>query len=412
MAKAFVGSLVGTELEASETETTLSQAERAFNRFVSSYNACKSYGSGSCVCDQFDFSTLPEGYSIKLEDLSGEKTRIEFYSNKPTPDKADVIENADLCFYHYDKSKGTFSKNDVKQILLDADGIYDYKIDNIVQMFKFDDKSICLISGTYESKEFDEITRLQPKCSIKASTIEVKRAGILDLGDYSDDYPKYPDVPNNPQIKNEDSSSIIEELRTLLVDNIGKITRITGTIGTTQMRLERRQNMFSEAYNNYDIDKDGKKDGLISDNVYFISIRSIQIQKDDSAIKKDYFKIYYLQGSEQSKILAEKIASRMQQLNGKLMVDYEELSKSEANENFRFDFQLIYEENTKDNVGPVFLTCTESYTNFIACKESVKIPAVFIDVVEVVGDGHNLLERHHKPVAGKVYEGVSDYIAK
>ena len=404
-AKSFFSLFGITELGASDKEITqpLSNAEIAFNSFVSSYESCKKISSDSCLCDEFEVSILPEGYLIKLEKLSNEeKTRIGLYSNKPTAEKVTVIDGDNICFYNYDELTKAFSQINPNEIVLDSKSRYPYKINDKVQLFKLDNKNTCFVSGTYESKLFDEITKLQQKCDLKARGISTIRIGMLDLSDYSEDYPYESFV----QTKNDEASKIIEDLRTFLLNNVGEVTRITGTIGTTQTRLERRQNTFKDAYNNFD----KNNNGFINDDIYFISIRGLSLQSKNSNIKKDYISIHYLDGSEQSKIIAEKISSSLNELNGKLIFKDKELKISEADEQYRFDFEIISEENSKQNPGPVFLACTQSYSDFVACKENTFIPAVFIDIVEVDGSGHYMFEAHHASIARKVYEGIKDYL--
>ena len=394
-----------------DSQKTESAAEIAFSSFITSYDNCMLSASDNCLCDQFDASNLPSGYSMRLENLATLKARIEIYSGKPTPEKIVVKDFNNFCLYKYDKSSGKFSKEDAKEISFENGGNYDYMVNNKIQIFRIDRETICLVSGTYESKDFDEATRLYQKCSLKEQAIEQK-SGILDISDYSGDYQKYPDVLSNPTIKNEESSAIIEQLSNLLLENVGKVTRITEDLSSRQTRIERRTNMFREAYNNFDADKDGNKDGKISDNIYVVSIRSVQIKKEDSKITKDYFKIHYLKDSPKSKELAQKIGIKLQEANSKLISNDQELKTAEADERYRFDFQIIYEENSKENVGTVFLACMGDYSDFIACKENVLIPAVFIDVVEVNGDGHYMFEGHKKTIARKIYEGVKDYLGK
>lgn len=390
-----------------ETELTiLSPTELAFESFLMSYEDCKNYKSRGCLCDEFDVTKIPDGYSIKLENLGREKTRIELYeNNKPTAEKVKVIDNDDLFFYEYDKSLKNFLTKRANEIVLDPkSNNLPYKINNKIQLFRYDEKHVCFVSGTYESKVFEEITKSRLKCNLKDAGVKTARLAMIDFNDYTGDYPSSSFV----QSKDSEASKIIENLRTFLLSNVGSITRITESIATKQLRLERRQNMFNDAYENFD----RNKDGFISGDVYFISIRALQLGKEKSQIKKDYFKVHYLQGSEQSKILAGKIRSKLGELNGKLIFNNKEVSKAEADEKNRFEFEIVLEENSRDNIGPVFLTCTQSYSNFIACKESTLIPAIFVDVVEVYDDEHYMFEGHHRVIAEKISEGVKGYLSE
>ena len=408
-AKSFFGLFGIGEAEASDKSILtkpLSDAELAFTKFINSYETCKKHSSDSCVCESFELATLPDGYSIKLEKLDGEKTRmtrIGLYGTKPTPEKVIVIDNDNLCLYQYDKPTRKFSEVSTNEITLDTKNNYPYKVANEVQLFRLDKLNTCFVSGTYETKLFDEITKSYSQCSLRKEGTSAAKTGMLDLSDYTGDHPYESFVKN----KDDEASLIIENLRTFLINNIGKVTRITKPIGTAQGRLERRNNMFSDAYKNFD----KNNDGFINEDVYFISIRGLSLQLENSEIKKDYFKLHYLQGSEQSRILAEKIKLRLQELNGKVIYNDKEVGLAEAPEEFKFDFETIKEENSQANTGPVFLTCTESYSDFIACKENTRIPTVFIDVVEVDGNGHYMFEGHPKSIAGKIYEGVKDYLS-
>ena len=395
------------EADAAEIKpTTLSPAELAFESFLMSYETCKNENSDDCVCDEFNTNEIPNGYSIELENLNG-KTRIDLHGNKPTSEKSKVIDNDNLCLYEYGKSTKKFSEKNTNKIILNPQGNNKpYQIDNKIQLFKLDGKHTCFVSGTYESKVFDEITKSRLKCNLKDIGVKAARLAMIDLSDHTGDYPSGSFI----QSKNSEASKIIENLRTFLLHNIGAATRITEAIGTKQGRFERRQNMFNDAYNNFDKNNDKK----INDDVYFISIRALQLEKEKSKIKKDYFKIHYLQGSSEGKILAEKIKSKLGGLNGKLIVDDKEFSIAEASEGHRFDFVILLEENSKDNIGPVFLTCTQSYSNFIACKENTLIPSVFIDIVEVKEkeNNHDIFAGHYKTIAKRIYEGIKDYLTE
>jgi hypothetical protein len=397
-----IGEEAGT---GTDKPTPLQEAESTFNNFYLSYVNCKNYKSNDCLCDEFDVNQIPEGYSIKLENLAG-KTRIELYGFKPTPEgDPKVIDNDNLCFYEYDKNTRTFSKIDADEVILNPEeGNNPYKIGNKAQLFKFDQQNICFVSGTYESKNFDEITQLKPKCSLAQAGTTTGKTGILDLGDYTGDYPYNSFV----QSKDKEALKIIGDLKTLLLNNIGPVTGTTEEIDLKQNRLERRTNTFSDAYTNFD----KNKDGLINDDAYLISIRGLQLQSKNSQIKHDYFKVHYLGSSDKSRILAKNIKSKLEELNGTLIFNDKEVSKAEAGEGYRFDFTVMLEDNSKTNVGPVFLACEGDYKNFAACKENTLIPAVFIDVVEVIEekDNHNIFEGHSGTIAKAIYEGVKEYL--
>ncbi len=379
-------------------------AERSFESLIQAYKSCKQYMANDCLCDQWDLKSIPEGYSIKLESLSNGKTRMELLGENPTAEKVELIEDDITCLYQYDKSSGKFSLNSIDSVILESKIDSDFVIGKKIQLFKPDGKNICLVSGTYESKEFNEIQQLKSGCSLGQSKASL--SALLDLSDLTDDY--------NPgstfvQSRSDEASRIIEDLDAILLKNVGKVSRITSSISDKRLRIERRKNMFSDAYKNLDNNKDGK----ISDDVYLISIRVLYLQSKNSEIKKDYFKIHYLGGSEQSKILAENVKTKVMELNNKLIVDENELSAAEADNSYRFDFDAYTEENTIENVGPVFLACVQNYGDFIACKEKTLIPAVFIDIVEVdtESENHNIFQRHSKAISTKIYEGVKDYLS-
>ena len=404
-AKSFF-SLFGIGSEDNSQPTKESAAGISFDGFTGIYENCKSYSSSDCLCDQYNTNDLPDGYSIKLERLSSSKTRIGLFGSKPTPEQVKVIENDNICLYNYDKSTKLFSETDVKYLILDKTNLYDYKIDNKVQLFKSNNNKVCFVSGTYPNKQFDEIFRKPntKKCSLKSENVPPQKIGMLDLGDYTGDYPYESFV----QLQTEKASAILSTLRNILIDNVGPTTTITLPTGTTQGRLERRENMFNSAYKDFDANKDGK----ISDDAYFISVRGLQLQQKNSDIKKDHFKIHYLKGSYWSKALAEKIIVQLRQLDGKLVYGNREVGMAEADEKYRFNIDVIEEENSNTNTGQVFLTCTESYSDFPACKESYYLPAVFIDEVEVDGDGHYMFEGHADMIANRIYEGVKGYLQK
>ena len=402
-AKSFF-SLFGIGGEDNSKPTEESAAGIAFDGFTGIYENCKSYSSSDCLCEQYSTNDLPDGYSIKLERLSGSKTRIELFGSKPTPQQVKLIENDNICLYNYDKSTRIFSETDVQSVTLDKNNLYDYKIDDKVQLFKSGNNKMCFVSGTYPNKQFDEITKSKTKCSLKSGNTALQKTGMLDLSDYTGDY----SYESFVQSQTDKASAILSTLRNILIDNVGPTTTITLPTGTTQGRLERRENMFNDAYKNFDTNKDGN----IADNVYFVSVRGMQLQQKNSDIKKDYFKVHYLKGSYESKALADKIIAQLRQLNGKLVYGNREVGAAEADEKYRFDIDVIEEENSDTNIGPVFLTCTESYSDFPACKESYYLPAVFIDAVEVDGDGHYMFEGHTDMVANRIYEGVKGYLQK
>ncbi|MBS3101008.1 hypothetical protein J4204_02660 [Candidatus Woesearchaeota archaeon] len=385
------------------TEIKLSYSEAVFNAFISAYESCKSYSSERCICEQFDVTSIPQGYSIKLQNLGLEKTRIELYGNKPTPEKAKIIENDNLCLY--EKQAKGFLGLSTNEVVLGS-GAYPYKISNKIQLFKHTNKMTCFVSGTYESKAFDEIAKTNIKCGLKSSETASFKTGMLDLSDYTKDY-----SDNHPNSfvasKDADAASIVQHLSSFLQDNIGKVTRTTEALATAQSRLERRRNMFNNAY----ADFDANKDSMINDDAYFISIRALQVQLQNSPLTKDYFIIHYLRDSEQSELLAMKIIARLKEMNGKLIYNDKEISiESEVPPQYKMNFIIAPERNSKENIGPVFLACADDYSKFQVCKENALIPAVFIDIVEVNGDGYYLIEGHHKAIARKIYEGVNDYL--
>lgn len=372
-----------------------SNAEIIFDKFVNSYESCKNSGVEYCVCDQFDVTQIPDGYYIKLSSLGGMDTSIELYGSKPTPEKRKVVPKDDLCFYQYDSSANTFSPLKAYDIRLDSSN-YNYKIDNKVQLFKVNSKITCFVTNVDKSNLFNEIKQAELRCNLKTNGAVTKRVGIID---FSND---------------DETSRIIDYLSTFLSNNVGRVKRITAPvisiqdnpIISIQDNLQIRQDIFKEAYDKFD----RNNDKYISDDIYFISILASSVQKGEPKMRKDYFKVHYLAGSGQSKILAEKIISRLKELNGKLIYNDKEL-KNVVLEEYKFDFDVVPEVNTKSDQGPVFLACAESYTNFIACNENVLIPAVFIDIVEVEGDGHNLLEGHQASIARQIGEGIKDYLS-
>jgi len=406
---------VGEDKEEDKESRPLSPAEKTFQSFLISYENCKKYTSRNCLCDEFDVTKIPEGYSIKLENLDKKGTRIGLYEKyKDVAEPSDVIENDKFCFYEYKKEKGTFSITDAKEAVLDPTKYdFSYKVNNKVQLYKYSKDIICFVSGTYSSKEFNEIKGARLKCNLKDKGVKTLKSGILDFSDYTDDYPRLNFVTN----KDEEASKIIEKLGIFLLNNLGKVTSITEYLGTSQLRLERRENMFNYAYKNFD----ENQDGFISNDAYFVSIRTLQIKKENSPIKRDYFKIHYLKGSEQGKALAEKIKSKLEELNGKVIVDRagdKKFSVAETGKIYQFNFQIEMEENSKEKVGPVFLTCTGDYNNFVTelkgypCKESTSLPAVFIDIVEVFEKegNHDIFEQHSKTIAEKIYRGVEEFL--
>ena len=397
-------SFFGVASDGETGPTQESAANVAFEGFTNAYQSCKSYQVNDCLCDQFGTNELPDGYSIRLESLSDSKTRIELYGSKPTPESIKLLDNDNLCFYIYDKSTTSFSLGSPKNIVIDAKNPYEYKIDNKIQLIKSNTGLVCFVSGTSEREQFNEITRRKNNCNLKSEGTASQKIGMLDLSDYTGDYSQTSFV----QSQTEKASAVLSTLRTILIDNIGQTTTITLPTSSAKGRYERRLNMFNDAYKNFDSNKDGK----ISDNVYFISVRGLQLQQKDSGIKKDYFKVHYLKGSAESKNFAEKIASKLRELDGKLIYGVRELNQAEADEKYRFIVDVIEEQNSQDSQGPVFLTCTGDYKDFPACKENYYLPAVFVDIVEVNGDGHYMFEGHLDIIAAKIHEGVRGYLQK
>ena len=67
--------LFGIGEEEKDKETIpLSPAEKAFESFLMSYEDCKKYKSDDCLCDEFDVTIIPNGNSIKLENLDKKGT--------------------------------------------------------------------------------------------------------------------------------------------------------------------------------------------------------------------------------------------------------------------------------------------------------------------------------------------------
>lgn len=388
--------------------TTLSQAELAFESFLMSYKNCKKHKSNDCICSEFDVTEIPGGYSIRLENLGGKGTNIEIYSRKQVREKGEAISDDNLCFYEYNKQTKDFSKNNADDVVIKA-GYKEYIRYNKIQLFKFDNKNTCFFKVPYETKNFDELTSTKLKCNLKDKGVESTETGIIsDLSHSSKGYP-----PANFQVKEGEDSKIMEKLKMFLLSNVGRIKTIKEPLRGMEKaedRLRQRKDAFEEAYSNFDRNSDKK----ISDDIYSISIKSLQAEKKDSEINKDYFKIHYLKGSLQSKRLAEKIKLRLEELNDKLIFNEEEVETAEADEKHRFDFEVKVEENSEDNEGPVFLACINLYSNFRACKENALLPAVFIDVVEVVNKegNHEIFTGHYRAIAEKIYEGTRDYLAE
>lgn len=395
VAKIFFGS---TGLESGDGQKTTLSADPGtakFEEFVSLYKKCKSYSSDKCMCDSFDYTALPEGYTIKLENLqTTKKTRMELRSDKPTPEKVETIDNDALCFYNFVGDK--FEKITAQDMDLSKNNYKDYKAENKIQLFKFDNGNTCFVQATGR-EAFQALNTREARCELKAKGEADLMFTMLDLGESS--------VIGtfNGEVN---SAKLLEELEKNLL-YIMKVSRITQEFASVTKRFERRTAWFQDKYKRFD--RNG--DQLLSDDIVLISVRGLYRNIGDSEIKQDYFKIHYLKDSAGSKALAENIAKKLEEINRKFILDGRDYKEGEVDRRYKINAKVVIEENDVNNPGPVFLACAGDYKDFAACKENTKMPAVFIDVVEVQGDGSYMFTGHYIIFSQKIYEGVRNYLA-
>jgi len=379
-------------------------AELAFNSFLFEYKDCKEkYKSDDCLCGSFDTTEIPDGYSIKLEDLNEKGVRIGLFGKKPTAQKQEVMTGDNLCFYKYDKSKNSFYKSDADGILLDPAKSYnEYTFNKNIQLFKVDSSNICFVEKTSDREGFVGITRQSIKCYLKdKQTPEEKiKLALLDL-ELSSSLGEFDGE--------QKASEIIDQLEKYL-KNIGKVSKITKEFASVSVISERRTSWFNSLYN-----REGGDEKSIKDKVYLLSVAAKYKVLKESDIKQDHIILHYIKGSAKSKLLAEKIKKQLDGAYGKLYKDGKEYPKAEADEKYRFNTKTVYEANDASKKGPVFLLYTKGDYDttkppwIYSWKEKEEIPAVFIEGVEVDGDGYYLFTGHYELIAEKIYEGVKDY---
>ena len=245
---------------------------------------------------------------------------------------------------------------------------------------------------------FQALNTREDRCELKATGASNLMYAMLDIGESS--------IVGNFNGE-ANSAKLLEELEKNLLSAM-KVSRITQELASVTRRFERRTTWFQDKYKRFD----RNKDQMLSDDIVLISASSLYKNIGDSEIKQDYFKIHYLKDSAESKALAENIAKKLEEISGKLIRDnMEERKEGEIDRKYKLNTKVIIEENDFNNPGPVFLACSGDYKSFAACKENTKIPAVFIDIVEINGDGYYMFTGHYAIFAKKISEGVQAYLS-
>ncbi len=390
-------------VEEDDSVPPLSAGKSDFDSFAGYYERCKHQSSGDCYCDQFDVKSLPEGMTISIQNLlSQKKTRIEMFEAKPTPEKVKVIDNDGICIYRYEKATDSYSKINIDRILLKNDGVdKSFEFNKNIMLFKADGSNTCFAEKTSDREGFTGITRRFTKCELKAKGINDAKLALLDLG-LSDTIGGFDGE--------QKSAAVLEGLERRLAD-IGRVSRITKEFASVSIISKRRTAWFNSLYS-----REGGEEKSLKNKVLIISVGSFYKNKDDSGIKQDYFTIHYYKGSLKSRQLAESIKLSLDSAYGKLYKGGEEFNIAEIGEEYRFNAISRFEENDNANKGPLFLMYTEGDYNIneppwkYSWSEKGEIPAVFIDIVEVNGDGHYMFEGHNELISEKIFEGANKYL--
>ena len=401
------------EAESSEYDNlpNIAGARREFQDFLDSYKECLNYKSNNCICDEFYYGSIPEEYSIALFD-SPPETKISLISRENKKEIDFYSSNSKIC--HYDYSTG--QKSQIFNFDLTDKENSDYKFENKIQLYKFDNNNVCFVKKASEREGFVGVTRRGVSCGAKDKGISLPKTklALLDIGEFSF-------VGSFDGEKK--ASKLLEQLDVHLRD-VSKVSRITEKFAEVQNRPERRTSWFNSLY-----EREGKEGNSLKDKVYLISIaayyKSLKYLKEED-IKQDHFVIHYLKDSPKSKLLAEKIKEQLDSISGKYYKTGVE-DKKQISEKYKLNTVVKLEGKDTKNKGPAFLIYSEEKFLFFftsryegydinkppwkyTWKEKYEIPAVFIDVVEVDGDKHYLFEGHYGIISQKIYEGVKKYL--
>ena len=131
-----------------------------------------------------------------------------------------------------------------------------------------------------------------------------------------------------------------------------------------------------------------------------------------SATSQDTIILYYLQGSVQSKILAEALEQSLRSLQGKVYFHNQQLQDTPDNTVYKLDFTLRLEpldveQAAKQGLFLAQSTLEQSHPTFY--KERLDIPAVFIDFVDNTNK-FTLLDNHLLAFADALTLGFQRYL--
>lgn len=367
------------------------ESKKSFNIFkdlVSKYEKCKDHTNDKCICELFEYSGLPEDFNIKITNFEDRnKVRIELLHKESQTDKDPVVlDNNKFCFYNFVGDKFEFIS--AKEIDISNEKIYeDYKAEGKMQLYKFDDEHVCFVQKTGR-EAFNALTVREKSCELMEKDEDDVKLAMLDIGASSN-------------VGNFDGETIGNRLLLKLgqeLQKISQVSRITEEFASVTTRSERRKSWFDDKYDKYGKDK-----------IYVISL-SVRYMERTDLEENDEFIIHYLEGSEKSKYLADRIKSRLEEIKGEYYIDGEKKEEGKVLREYKVNAGTTTKINSPQNVGPVFLACVGDYEDFPFCDENTKIPAVFIEAVEVYGDGAYMFTGHYEIYAQKIYEGVNDYL--
>lgn len=389
----------------------------SFYSFTNLYKVCKDTKASGCICPEFDISLIPKGYDIHLEQLKTQ-TRIFFSKdNQDTeePGQFEIIDNDKLCYYRYDHQKNELiSDHSQSEFIIPSDR--KIVIRNKVLLYKASNIQTCIVGGGQEKTDtYENIKQSTQSCFVKAEKPDKVITGLIEHSNYLMDYNEKQEVMKHNTLEGR---NIYEYLEDDLESVIGPVVKSPKKPGDgVNPNIYREEMLDLLAYEKFDYNRDR----FISDNVYFISLRTLEADKDKfQGEKKDYIEIHILKDAPYAELLAQAIKKEFEQLNGKevfekghkIYTEAKELPEALISEENRFEINVkVTPHDILDN-DPVFIKCTQKpYIDYYICKENRLLPAVFIDIVEVYEstDDNKLFPYHEQTISKAIMKGVNNF---
>ncbi|MBI4447893.1 hypothetical protein HY643_02840 [Candidatus Woesearchaeota archaeon] len=402
----------------------LEDAYSTFQNFAQSLEKCNSYSKDKCSCDIFDLTNLGDERFIRLMDTQA-GLEISLYQ-KDNKDSQHLLASksmgdASFCFYKR-KGDNSYERSDaLLQIDLAINPFSqteDYVHENKVQLYKYSSNQICFAQKA-EREGFAAMGRRETSCEAKkegATTNITEMMGLLDIGDPGRELP----VGQGINIGNFDGELEAERVLTSLdgkLRSLGKVSRMYKSALEVTTRPKFRANWLTSIYNEI-----GGEEKSIAGKAYLISFIGLYKQADQKSSvvtdKQDNFLIYYLASSQESKRMAELVAARLNEIEGKIYKDSaQQLQLKDASARYTVNAKTQAISGLGKNT-PIFFDYTEGeYDNSKApwkwlLREKNDVPAIFIEGWEVQGDEYFMFgEGAHAEIFGqKIYEGVKDYL--